>query len=406
MAKTKINKKWLASVQGESKDVIYWDADLPAFGVKVTPKGNKSFVYAYRGTNGQSKRMKLGDHPGMDLEAARTKVYEFKSARVEGIDPAAVRNQRKDSMTLRELYMAWVTEKLEGQSKPLIVKQITYQFDHYVSDYAEYKAVDFKRSDMLQLRRDMADTPGAFNAMKGYIATAYNYAIDSGYLPEDYVKPTRRVKEYPAGSHKRDITPEQLRTLGEVTLDWVQRRQENPMFLLGILFIAVTGARHGEARTLRWDQIDEEAGLIRWTDHKTAKKTGTKTTALTDPVRFIIQQVRNVHQQENLDTDYLFVQLKYTGMYRDVPAATFSNVWKKLRVAVGLEDYKLHSLRSTWINVGSELLDLDTVSKAINHAKTETTRKHYQVFRDERRTDAQTKIGNRVGQAMGLSLAG
>jgi hypothetical protein len=27
-----------------SKDTVYWDAGLPAFGVKVTPKGRKVFI--------------------------------------------------------------------------------------------------------------------------------------------------------------------------------------------------------------------------------------------------------------------------------------------------------------------------------------------------------------------------
>ncbi|MGB6660897.1 MAG: site-specific integrase, partial [Xanthobacteraceae bacterium] len=31
-----------------SKDIVYWDAGLPGFGVKVTPKGRKVFLVMYR----------------------------------------------------------------------------------------------------------------------------------------------------------------------------------------------------------------------------------------------------------------------------------------------------------------------------------------------------------------------
>ena len=31
-----------------SKDTVYWDAGLPGFGVKVTPKGRKVFIVMYR----------------------------------------------------------------------------------------------------------------------------------------------------------------------------------------------------------------------------------------------------------------------------------------------------------------------------------------------------------------------
>jgi hypothetical protein len=40
-----------------SKDAVYWDAGLPGFGVKVTPKGKKVFIVLYR-TGGAGSRLR------------------------------------------------------------------------------------------------------------------------------------------------------------------------------------------------------------------------------------------------------------------------------------------------------------------------------------------------------------
>ena len=47
------------SVNG--KDAIFWDSDLPGFGVRVYPSGKKVFVVQTRAF-GRSKRVSLGTH--------------------------------------------------------------------------------------------------------------------------------------------------------------------------------------------------------------------------------------------------------------------------------------------------------------------------------------------------------
>ena len=78
-----------------------WEGN--AFGVRVTPQGNKSFVFMYR-YQGKLKRMTLGNYPAMSLAEAHKAHAEAKEMLTRGIDPGAKA----------------LTEKKEERSAPTI----------------------------------------------------------------------------------------------------------------------------------------------------------------------------------------------------------------------------------------------------------------------------------------------
>ena len=43
-----MTKSAVKALKAASKDTVYWDAGLPGFGVKVTPRSRKVFVVLYR----------------------------------------------------------------------------------------------------------------------------------------------------------------------------------------------------------------------------------------------------------------------------------------------------------------------------------------------------------------------
>ena len=51
MPTVKLTKSAIDTLPVLSKDTVYWDAGLPGFGVKVTPKGKKVFLAVHRQEN-------------------------------------------------------------------------------------------------------------------------------------------------------------------------------------------------------------------------------------------------------------------------------------------------------------------------------------------------------------------
>lgn len=73
-----------------SKDIVYWDAGLPGFGVKVTPKGRKVFLVMYRvaGAGSRLRKYTIGPYGRVTLAMARGQAQKIFAARVDGRDPA------------------------------------------------------------------------------------------------------------------------------------------------------------------------------------------------------------------------------------------------------------------------------------------------------------------------------
>ena len=58
MPRLKLTKSAIDALPTPQTDTVYWDAALPGFGIKVTPKGRKVFIVLYRTGGGGSKLRK------------------------------------------------------------------------------------------------------------------------------------------------------------------------------------------------------------------------------------------------------------------------------------------------------------------------------------------------------------
>ena len=57
MPRIKLTKSAIDALPTPDSDMVYWDAALPGFGVKVTPIGRKVFIVLYR-TGGAGSRLR------------------------------------------------------------------------------------------------------------------------------------------------------------------------------------------------------------------------------------------------------------------------------------------------------------------------------------------------------------
>ena len=97
MPRVKLTKTVIDALATPPSDTVYWDAALPGFGVKVTPKGRKVFIVLYRTGGAGSKLCKytIGPHGRVTLHQARVAAQKVFAARLEGRDLAAEKRQSK-----------------------------------------------------------------------------------------------------------------------------------------------------------------------------------------------------------------------------------------------------------------------------------------------------------------------
>src|SRR5258705_9493610 len=97
MPRVKLTKSAIDALPTSASDVVYWDAGVPGFGVKVTPKGRKVFIVLYRTGDAGSKLRKytIGPYGRVTLHQARVAAQKVFAARLEGRDPAAEKREAK-----------------------------------------------------------------------------------------------------------------------------------------------------------------------------------------------------------------------------------------------------------------------------------------------------------------------
>src|ERR1700748_2943681 len=101
MPRLRLTKSAMDALPVLPKDTVYWDAGLPGFGVKVTPRGRKAFVALYR-TGGAGSRLRkytIGPYGRVTLQMACAEAQKIFAARLEGRDPAAEKQESKRRMT-------------------------------------------------------------------------------------------------------------------------------------------------------------------------------------------------------------------------------------------------------------------------------------------------------------------
>ena len=99
---------------GPSGRTDYFDTDVTGFGLRITARGVKSWVYLYR-TNGRPRRFTLGRYPDLSLADARAKAKTARNDVAQGGDPGATKIEVRRADTFGELADLFVPD----YSKPL-----------------------------------------------------------------------------------------------------------------------------------------------------------------------------------------------------------------------------------------------------------------------------------------------
>jgi len=108
MPRTKLTKSAIDALPILLKDVVYWDANCPGFGVKVTPTGRKVFVVLYRtaGAGSRLRKYTIGTYGRVTLNQARVTAQKVFAAKLDGRDLGAERKDSRRSAPFQDFSLA------------------------------------------------------------------------------------------------------------------------------------------------------------------------------------------------------------------------------------------------------------------------------------------------------------
>jgi integrase len=240
---------------------LYWDTDLRGFGVLVG-KRSKTFVMQ-RDINGTSRRISIGRYGDISLHKARQQAEQLAGTMRGGVDPVEEeRAATAGSMTLREAWKLYEAHLSAKERSPVTRDGYWILLKTHCADW---------------LDRPLAEiTPAAAHARHVHIGTTRGKYAANGTM-----RTLRAIWRRAQRAHSRlpgpptvnvDFYKEKPRTAVVKDLAaWWRGVQavDNPIRRDLFIFLLFTGCRSGEAKTLRWEQVDLEAGRVHFPKTKT-----------------------------------------------------------------------------------------------------------------------------------------
>jgi integrase len=237
-----------AEAQSNAERTIYWDADLPGFGLVVTNNGAKSFVVQYR-ANKRSRRLAI--RATLRLSEARKEAKAILGRVAKGGDPLAERRKVEAAaantlQTICETYL-----KREGRKlRTIAERQKTLR--RLVYPVLGAKPIDdVRRSDIARLLDRIEDHCGAVMAdhTLSYLRRVLNWHATRS---DEYRTPiTRGMTRTKPAERARD----RILTDNEIRAAWIATGEMRNAFGPLVRYILLTACRRDEAAEMRRDEL-------------------------------------------------------------------------------------------------------------------------------------------------------
>ena len=242
------------------KQIIFWDTELPGFGLLVSGRTTAKTYIAQRRSGGRSRRVTLGatrEFP--DVDKARDEAGKRLLELRQGKDPTAERRKEAShNRTLRDALDAYL--KANKQIRQRTRVEYARAAVRHLAPWLDRPLRELTREQVAERYEVLCETTGpasANNAMR-LLRLIWNAQLDlDGTLPSNPVGALKKqwVKLEP---RSRMVPPEELPAFYAAVDSLTNRTAADYLKLL--LF---TGLRRQEAAALRWQEIDFATRVIR-----------------------------------------------------------------------------------------------------------------------------------------------
>ena len=177
-------------------DHLTWP-DAPGLRMQATAS-RRTWSYRYKSpTDGRMRQVKIGNWPAVSAGQAYAEWERMRSDRDSGIDLSAERSTARRAAravvptaaatghpTVRELCDAFVRHYAAGRRKAKGLAELQRMFRADLGPVADLVAADLTRTDAYDLIHGMADRPVMASNMRGELGGVWDWALDSGRLPD------------------------------------------------------------------------------------------------------------------------------------------------------------------------------------------------------------------------------
>lgn len=265
MAVLKITKRNVDAAPIPAKgDTYYWDTDLRGFGLRVTPRGVRSYVVQYRLPARPARRTTIGIHGSpWTPEKARDRAEEILYQVKRGDDPVVMaRKRQREAVELEfsryvETFTDGYLKRQWGDTWPDAKRQLEL---HVIPQLKGRPLPEIEKHELSAVINKIRDRPALARNTHAVLRKLFAWAVDEGDLassPIPAAPPSVKAR-------RRVLTPDEIVAVWTAShgLDW-------PMGQF-VRMLMVTLQRRSEVAGMPWSEASELNRTWRL-DHTRAK---------------------------------------------------------------------------------------------------------------------------------------
>ncbi len=323
---------------------MLWDNEVKGFCCRITKSGAKTFLVERRiKASGKIKQISIGRAPEWSTEKARERAKEI----IRDLDqPDYVEKslQKQNSLTLEQAVENYIASHLFDKSSQHRNNTSSYLRRFIVPAFKGIKIEAVKRQQLMpifdKVKRDVSSTSAnaLWRATSGFLSWSLSQELIENH-PLQGIKP-------PSKNTARD----RVLTLSELKAIWRATEQLSPLWMGFVRLLILTGQRREEVAGIRKTEINENWWRI------PAERTKNNLENLVYLPQLALKQIPKSQFELTFTT---------TGT---TTVSGFSKLKKRLDGLSGVDDWRLHDIRRSFITHLNEMgQPAHIVEACVNH---------------------------------------
>ncbi len=352
----KFTDRSIRNLKLRSQRYEVWEDNGKGFGIRVSPKGRKTWIFLYRFKK-RPRRMSFGTYPSVSLAMAHKRHAKAVAQLVEeGIDPGAIKRQEtaraRTAPTIPDLADEYM--EFHAKKKKRSWREDQRMLDVYVlPKWKKLKVEGIRRRDLVLLLDDI-NAPIQANRVLALVRKMFNFAIDRGILeatPFTRMKPPHEEKE-----RGRTLPPDEIKAFWNgLDKSNVEKRTG-----LALKFLLVTAQRSIEVSDAARSEIDLYKRI--WTIPANRTKNGYEHRL---PLPDLAVELLGEAYALGGDSAYVFPDKK--NGTKSMNEGTLRQAVSRNLAVFGTPQFTPHDLRRTASTMMRSLVSAKGVDKVLNH---------------------------------------
>jgi integrase len=315
-----------------TQNVTYFDDQTPAFGIRVSYSGRKTWI-VMRGR--ERGRTRLGYYPDLSLSAARTRAKAL-----------LLEQHPAPTMTFDEALAVFLSVHCSQKNKPRTAAETERLLRRHFTSIKSKQLGDISHHHITGIIDGILETPSEANHAFTAIRTFFRFAVRRRFISRSPVEGL----QIPS----RVVARERVLTDDELVKVWKAAAEIGYPFGVIVQLLILTGQRRGEIASLRWHWIKGDMITL---PKEVVKNNRTHTFPVGRRALSLIENTPHVG-------DFLFPARGNNG----APFSGWSKSKPRLDRLSGVGGYTLHDCRRTFA-VGLQRcgINVEVIETLLNH---------------------------------------